>query len=65
MFMMQLFAGKSMTPCMPKEEAIDVARARQLFSDYLTKNPRAQSNSAGLVIGMAIAEAFPCQQQRK
>ena len=62
MYMMQLFASKSMTPCMPMDQAIDVTKARRIFSDYLTRHPQAADNSAGLVIGFAIAEAFPCRK---
>ena len=61
MFMMQLLASHSMTPCMPKEAAIDIAKARQIFDDYFKAHPQAARNSAGLVMGMALADAYKCK----
>lgn len=62
MYMMQLFASSSKTPCMPMDQAIDVTKARRIFSDYLTRHPQAADNSAGMVIAFAIAEGFPCRK---
>jgi len=61
MFMMQLLARHSMTPCMPKEVAIDVGKARQIFIEYMKSHPQAANNSAGLVMGMALADAYQCK----
>lgn len=63
MFMMQLLGSQSMTPCMPKEAAIDVAKARQIFNEYLKAHPQAANSSAGLVMGMALANAYKCGGQ--
>lgn len=60
LFMMQELANHSMTPCMPKEQAIDVGTARRLFSTYLKAHPQTLDNSAGLVMGIAVTQAYPC-----
>lgn len=60
MFMMQELVAHSMAPCMPKEQALDISEARRLFSAYLKTHPQTLENSAGLVMGMAIAQAYRC-----
>ena len=59
MFMMQALNSASMTPCLP-DTAIDVSNARRIFNAYLKNHPQAISNSAGLVMGTALAEAYRC-----
>jgi hypothetical protein len=60
MFMMHALVDASMKPCMPKDQAIDLSEARHIFSAYLTKHPQLADNSAGVVMGWAIHDAFPC-----
>lgn len=60
MFMMQLLATHAMTPCMPAEEAVGDPEALRLFGEYLKNHPQTGNNSAGLVMGTAIADAYKC-----
>ena len=59
MFMMQELSGNSAAPCFGNT-SVDVPKARQLFDEFLKNHPSAASYSAGLVVGMAVAEAYRC-----
>lgn len=60
LFMMQEFQTNSMKPCFPPNQPVSDQAAKQLFSAYLRRRPSAADNSAGLVLGMALHDAFPC-----
>jgi hypothetical protein len=60
MFLMQSLADVRRLPCMPKEVAIGLPEAKRLFQNYLIAHPDTRNNSAALVAGMAIADAFKC-----
>lgn len=60
MFVMQSLADHGTRTCMPKEIAIGVPEAKRLFENYLGAHPETANNSAGLVAGMAVVNAFKC-----
>jgi len=61
-FLMQEYANYSMTPCLPKDASVSIIEAQALFDLYLKAHPSAADNSAGLVMGQAIVQAYPCRK---
>jgi hypothetical protein len=60
LFVMQSLADRGTRTCMPKEVAVGVPEARSLFENYFKSHPDVGQNSAGLVVGMAVVNAFKC-----
>ncbi len=58
--MMQTFAEKHRSTCLPGGSPVPLSDARRIFADWLKSHPAAANNSAGLVAAHAIVSAYPC-----
>lgn len=60
LFVMQSLTNVGQKTCLPRDQAISVAEAREVFQTYLRGHPQAISNSAGLVAAMSLVAAYKC-----
>jgi Rap1a immunity proteins len=60
LFVMQSLANVGQRTCMPKDQAISISEAREVFQTYLRARPQDIVHSAGLVAAMSLVAAYKC-----
>ena len=57
---MQSVARRSIRTCMPEDSPVGVSEARRIFESYLSNHSDQRVNSAGVVAGFALLNAYKC-----
>jgi hypothetical protein len=61
LFLMQTFVEKKGGVCLPPDQPVSLSDARRIFAAWLPNHPQFATNSAGLVVAAAIADAYKCR----
>jgi hypothetical protein len=60
LFMMQVFSDEHRATCLPGNTPISVTEARRIFEQWLREHPESGTNSAAVVVSVAMINAHKC-----
>jgi hypothetical protein len=60
-FLMKTLVEKKGVVCLPPDQPVSLLDARRAFAEWLPGHPQFATNSAGVVVAAAIAEAYKCR----